>query len=229
MAPDLPHVIMLSQAARYGHTLPGLFLVSVPFGLAVYFLYELVLRRPMLAISPDPVRLRVPAGSSPVFQPNSRLLWIVLSVLIGATTHILWDSFTHSSGFLVPNWALLRESTPFWPYRPIYKFLQIFFSLLGLAVLAYSYWSWIRKTQICRSGVVPAISLRVRMWLLTVGVLLVCGFGLLFASRVAPASFWTLLAKFLYGAMAAGFFAILFFALWWHTRRQEFSPAEINK
>ncbi len=107
IAPDLPHVVWLTELSRYGHTLPGLFLVSLPVGLAALLVFELLLKRPLLALSPDAVRLRIPADNSFPLHQSSHLAWIVGCLLIGIFTHVVWDSLTQYEGVLVATWPVL--------------------------------------------------------------------------------------------------------------------------
>ncbi len=129
IAPDLPHVMWLTELSRYGHTLRGVFLVSLPVSLAALMLFEFLLKRPLLALSPDPIRLRIPDDNSFPPCPPSHVGWILTALLIGIFTHVVWDGLSRSDGILVANWTVPRESTPFWPYRPIFRFLQPFSAL----------------------------------------------------------------------------------------------------
>jgi Domain of unknown function (DUF4184) len=222
IAPDLPHVLFLNEVSRYGHTLPGLFLVSLPAGLAALVIFELLLKRPLLALSPDAVRLRIAADNFALRRP-SQITWILTSLVLGLFTHAVWDSFTHSGGLLVATWPVLRESTPFWPYRPIFKFLQPLFSIMGLAAIAFAHHSWIRGTPLFQVAVPPVASRVGRYAFLITGTLTAGAFGLIyshFSFRVIPVGFGTLVEHFLFGSMAAGFLLILLFSLWWHLRAQ---------
>jgi hypothetical protein len=229
IAPDLPHVVLLTEISRYGHTLPGLFLVSFPVGLAALFLFELLLKRPLLALSPDAVRLRIPADNSFALHPPSHVAWIFAALVIGLFTHVVWDSFTHSDGVLVANWPVLRQSTPFWPYRPIFRFLQPFFSVVGLVAIAFAYRSWVRNTPKCQVAVPPFASRCARVAFLVTGTLTAGVFGLLysyFSFRINPVGFGTFVDNFLFGSMAAGFLAILLFSIQWHLRAQRLLPTK---
>lgn len=69
--------------------------------------------------------------------------WICsLAIVIGALTHLAWDSFTHGSGWCVRHLPLLNRNfidTP-WGHIPLFKVLQHGSTLLGsawLGVLAF--------------------------------------------------------------------------------------------
>jgi hypothetical protein len=224
IAPDLPHVLFSPGLARYAHSQMGLVTVSLPLGLATFLVVQFLVRRPLLALAPDRVRLRLPADNAISLRSGVKLLWILISISVGIISHILWDSFTHSNGLLVLNWALLREATPFWPHRPIYKFLQPFFSILGLAALWVSIWSWIRRTPPSDSQVVPPIGSETTRFRVIVygtsGVITTACCYSFFYLHTHPGGFWMILAIFLFACMPPTILLILSFSAWWYFRKQ---------
>jgi hypothetical protein len=77
---------------------------------------------------------------------------MLVSLFLGALTHIAWDAFTHANGWIVTHLPALQEHVMlssrfdkiFWP---IYRVLQHFSTLLGTLVLIISYVSWLRRVQ----------------------------------------------------------------------------------
>jgi hypothetical protein len=73
------------------------------------------------------------------FWPFSRLGMICIGILIGAFTHLLWDSFTHNYGWMVQHVDALSATI----YQgngisvPLYKLLQHGGTIFGVSVLAY--------------------------------------------------------------------------------------------
>jgi hypothetical protein len=65
---------------------------------------------------------------------------ILLSLLVGALTHVVWDSFTHAYGWMVEQFDVLR--TPM-AGAPLYTILQNLGSLLGVALLIYWFIRWL--------------------------------------------------------------------------------------
>ena len=119
MAPDVPYFLAAARIpvsaqswyepflnATVSHTLPGL-TVSGPLALALLALYWLV-RRPAAALLP--ARL-APASTADRGGGNGlrRAGWVLLSVLIGILTHVVWDSFTHFDGYMVTHLGVLRS------------------------------------------------------------------------------------------------------------------------
>jgi hypothetical protein len=67
---------------------------------------------------------------------RQRWFTVIYSILLGALTHILWDSLTHSTGYFVERWLWLQGSvTIIGTEIPIIKLLQHTSSLLGLFLM----------------------------------------------------------------------------------------------
>jgi hypothetical protein len=81
----------------------------------------------------------------------------LLSVLLGAWTHILWDAFTHANGWFVLHWnwltaPVLRVASH---DVPMYHLLQHLCSVGGLLVLTLAYRAWLVREALPRSAPLP--------------------------------------------------------------------------
>jgi hypothetical protein len=64
---------------------------------------------------------------------------VTISILIGAASHIFWDSFTHDHGYFVQTIPALQNSVDFLGRQiPILKILQHSSTLLGGLVIAFA-------------------------------------------------------------------------------------------
>ena len=64
--------------------------------------FNLVLKRPLIALAPPALAGRLETPRRPFRIPSvSVLLWTVVSAVVGAITHVVWDSFTHGDGYFV--------------------------------------------------------------------------------------------------------------------------------
>jgi hypothetical protein len=135
IAPDLAYFLPLGVGGSYTHTLEGVLLFCLPAGVAAWAIFRLLLGSFLLALLPRFVCGRLP------HQPpewSARLLAAVaVSVLVGSATHVVWDSFTHSTGFVVRLMPVM--STPmhlFEWYQPrLFTALQHVSTLGGLTIL----------------------------------------------------------------------------------------------
>jgi hypothetical protein len=108
MSPDFVYYVGRFDLATFTHTPVGVFVVCLPAGLLVLAL-ALWLRDPIAQILPQPHRDALLATRSALPYLTLRSLGLAAaSLLLGATTHVLWDSFTHEGRFFVNHIESLR-------------------------------------------------------------------------------------------------------------------------
>lgn len=152
IAPDLEYFLRLAPGQPYGHTLPGLFLITLPLALVTLWLFHAFVKSAFIALLPEGLERRLAVFNGKFqFGGAARLGLIVASVLIGALTHLAWDSFTHGNTWLVRDWPALRHPVHvrFPGAVPLYKLLQHGSTLLGLTVLAVWIAAWYRSAKPC--------------------------------------------------------------------------------
>ena len=155
IAPDLHYFIGVDQHFHATHTVAGAFYICLPSALAVLWLFQRVLKLPLISLAPSSLQPRLVRFAEPFrFGPAKRFGLILLSLLLGIFSHLLWDSFTHGRGYMTQHIALL-QTVPFAQYgiyRPLYNLLQHLSSLLGLGILVTAYYRWSEQAP---SGPVP--------------------------------------------------------------------------
>ena len=145
LSPDFLYFISFSTSNSFGHTLPGLVLFDLPLSLAVLWIFHKVLKEPLLHLLPDSHRQRLrPVAQGFYFGPPQRWLFLALAILLGAFTHIVWDSFTHENRWIVQNIPLLKATILQTVYGnlKVYKVLQHGSTLVGTGLLLYWYTKW---------------------------------------------------------------------------------------
>ncbi|MBB6171985.1 hypothetical protein HNR23_002045 [Nocardiopsis mwathae] len=102
MSPDFGKFVPVAVPAvldGLGYQISDLLLGSL-LGMAVFVVFQALLKRPLVALAPGWARRRL-AGPARGFRWDGRTLgWAALSVFLGAVTHILLDGITH--GDVVP-------------------------------------------------------------------------------------------------------------------------------
>lgn len=128
MSPDFPYFLALTPTHAPGHSLLGVFLYCLIPSMVVLYGWYRWIEVPTLEfwkLSQQRSRNRFP--SNPL---------LILGVLIGALSHVLWDATSHSYGSFVVD-------SVFWNSEilslPAYKWNQYGSGLIGLAVLALWY------------------------------------------------------------------------------------------
>lgn len=106
MAPDGP--LFLGWARGYDLSHSGLGVVTIDLLATVSLLaaWSLVLRDALVDLAPSAIRSR--------FAPRHRLTareWVLapLAAMIGSTTHVVWDAFTHVDRWGPDHFAWLRD------------------------------------------------------------------------------------------------------------------------
>ncbi|HXW74271.1 MAG TPA: DUF4184 family protein [Steroidobacteraceae bacterium] len=125
---------------HHAHSFEGSYTSCILLGYALLAAL-FVLRRPLTALLSARARWLCLNALAPFGR--SRLEWVlaVLAIVLGAWTHLLWDSFTHSEGWMVHHFAALNATVTIGSYRgPVYHVLQYVSSAIGLAVVAAWYW-----------------------------------------------------------------------------------------
>ena len=225
MAPDFEYLFRLSPSSTISHTLPGLFTFCLPIGIVVLWLWHRFFKGALVQLLPGPhyQALAHLCGRFP-FGPASRLLLIGGCVLLGAATHLLWDSFTHSFGWAVGELALL--STPLLETSHgtlrLYKVLQHGSTLVSSALLLALYVRWLSGAAGRQDGAGPSLSGPFR-WTVVAAILLAAGtagLAVAWASLPAPRDLDTVRAfiirAMLFGGATFGV-GLVAFAAWWHS------------
>ena len=100
MVPDIPWFFTGGRGAAFLHSWPGLVTADPVLGLALLTLWRGALFAPVRDLLPPVVGLRLP---TPEPLRSTRWGWALLGVVLGATTHLVWDDFTHEG-----RWAVAR-------------------------------------------------------------------------------------------------------------------------
>lgn len=131
MVPDLLYFVPIRSDRNVSHSLTGVVTLDLALGLLFVALWRSVAAPVVRDLSPRRIRATVP-----VPPPSSvrEALLAVPSVVLGALTHVVWDSFTHANGWVVQRVPFLTEELGL----PVFKLAQYGSGLFGCAVvLAY--------------------------------------------------------------------------------------------
>lgn len=146
VSPDFGYYVGRFDIATTGHTLLGLLVVCLPTGLALLVLIR-ILHRPVANLLPQPHRQailslpRMPQFSSPI-----TVLRVSASIITGAVTHNVWDSFTHRAGYVVSRCPPLQMPAFTLGTRTlrVFEVLQHSSTIIGLIIVVVAYVGWLR-------------------------------------------------------------------------------------
>jgi hypothetical protein len=140
MSPDFSYFLPGDLAVLPTHTFPGLFWFCLPAGLLVWTMYVHLLETPTLSLLPEAWRMRI--EPSPRGVTFATLAFACAAIVVGASTHIIWDSFTHRWTPVVQAIPALRVSLLEIGHQRlyVYKLLQHLSTVAGMAILMISAW-----------------------------------------------------------------------------------------
>jgi hypothetical protein len=141
MVPDIALFFPLVDYAQT-HSPLGVFSTCLPFGLALFLLFDTVMRGPLVALLPTWFQTRInplpQLPTTPRLSPH--LIFyagLVASIVIGAFTHQIWDTFTHKGRWgtnVIPSLNSIFEIAGY--NLPAYKLFQYCSTFIGLPLLA---------------------------------------------------------------------------------------------
>ncbi len=138
MTPDFEYFIRMKDFSRYGHTIPGMFWFDLPLGLALLFIFHNVVRDTLIRYLPFSFNVRFSFAENfnwnKYFQKNA--IVVMVSLLVGIATHLLWDSFTHHDDYFARTIPFLDKKTSIFNHSVyVAAVLQFASSIVGGTIL----------------------------------------------------------------------------------------------
>jgi len=144
MVPDFGFLMPWRPARIETHSAIGLLEFCLPVGLATFWIFQQLMKAPIVAILPDAPYARWRGFAEPA-SIGSLKQWAfaALGILAGAVTHLVWDGFTHEGARGVRMIPALDDPVDIAGHRLMgARLLQDGSSLIGLviviAIVAYA-------------------------------------------------------------------------------------------
>ena len=143
ITPDFEKFLRLGAHNSYSHSWASLVYFSFPMALGLAFVFHGVVRNPLIAHLPRPLFQRLARFRHfdwPRYCRQHRVR-VGLSVLLGASTHLVWDSFTHRESELVALWPFLRVHCHVGGlYAPVFVVINLLSSVVGVWLVLAALW-----------------------------------------------------------------------------------------
>jgi len=174
------------------HSTIGLITFCLPVGLASYWVFEYLVKTPVMEVLPEGAYARWRPFSSPAnFSSTRQWLAAACGVLAGAITHLVWDGFTHEGARGVRMIPWLEDPVVEIGSHHLggIRLLQDGSSLIGLVVVLGFVWFGLRRGREKRVVGRPLGLAERRFWVLTylVATATLSAAWLLWAHTVEPA------------------------------------------
>src|SRR4051794_24591045 len=148
MAPDLPYYLPFYQAYPT-HTALAVGTSDLVLGALAWLVWHGVLAAPALATAPAALRGRLAGRAVPGLAARLGSVrqgaWLVVALVLGAATHVVWDEFTHPRRWGAEHLSVLAAT---WGPVPGYRWLQYVSSVVGGLVLLVWFARWWRRTPV---------------------------------------------------------------------------------
>ena len=139
LTPDFEYFIRMRIQSDYSHTIGGLFWFDMPLGIIITFIFHDIVRDSLFDNLPIFLKSRFAPCKQFNWNQYFKTHWgiVLFSILIGAFSHIFWDSFTHEQGYFVKTIPILSQTIELFGRQiPILKIIQHTSTLLGGLVIA---------------------------------------------------------------------------------------------
>jgi hypothetical protein len=144
VAPDLPYFVpmRLNRLLMFDtHTFMGVFWLDLPIGMAV-LLFGFAFRRSLTELLSPRARALCLQSVQHFRDQPLHWVWAPFAIIVGAWTHLLWDSVTHDNGWVVKRVSALSAPITFgWYTGTMCHVMQYVSSIAGLLIL----WIWFRR------------------------------------------------------------------------------------
>lgn len=141
LTPDFEYFLRMRIKSNYSHTIDGLFWFDLPLGLLLAFIFHNIVRNSLYNNLPTFLKSRFLTFKQFNWNLQFKKNWFVvsISILIGAASHIFWDSFTHDNGYFIQKIPELQNSVVFFDKQiPVLKILQHASTLIGALIITFT-------------------------------------------------------------------------------------------
>lgn len=156
LTPDFEYFIRFQIKSIYSHTILGVFLFCVPVGLALTFIFHTIIKRQLICNLPfflqRKMKVLYDLNWNTYFKENT--VTVLISLVIGAFTHLFWDAFTHHNGYFATKMDILYHVISLAGHDIyLYKILQHVSTLIGMLVIFITF--FIQPNQSLKKESIP--------------------------------------------------------------------------
>ncbi|AKH33238.1 hypothetical protein XF24_00915 [candidate division SR1 bacterium Aalborg_AAW-1] len=140
LTPDFEYFLRMKIQSTYSHTIHGILRFDLPLGLLIAFLFHNIIRNDLYKNLPTFLKSRFGDFRSFSWNKYFKENWciVILSMIIGIVSHILWDNFTHQDAYLVQTIPFLTKIINIYNLEiPIFKILQHLSTIVGGSIIVY--------------------------------------------------------------------------------------------
>ncbi|MDN3579743.1 DUF4184 family protein [Mucilaginibacter flavus] len=215
MVPDFEYFLRLRVESIYSHTWLGLIWFDIPLGLLLAFLYQAFIKNNLIENLPAVLNRRFSTFRG-TYKDGTLFQYFtvaVISISIGAVSHLVWDSFTHPHGYFVTVIPALSYVVSFGGHQLyVFKIIQHSSTIIG-AIIIIAFIASLPQGQLKRQRNIMWFWMQVAfVSVVVVSIRLIAGLS------------WHRYGDILVTAIAGGLLGLLFASLtvYWKTGNKPF-------
>jgi hypothetical protein len=140
LSPDFEYFFKMSVNGMHSHTKAGLFYFDLPVTIILSLLFHQLVKGNLITNLPAFLQKRFQDTLRFNFLNYLKSNWgiFLLSALLGAASHIFWDSFTHNNRFFVRQFSEIYQNSSVsfnGANYPLFYVLQQISTVVGLIVV----------------------------------------------------------------------------------------------
>jgi hypothetical protein len=166
MAPDVEYFVRGGSLGVISHTARGLVAWNLPVTLILGALLHAIVKWPLLLVAPAAISSRAVALVGGPWRERWGLAAVAscaISAVLGAASHIAWDSFTHADKWGTEHVRALtaRVTVPLYGTTAVHRVLQYVSTVVGLIVLTVVVVRALRRAPARAIPALPRIRARI--------------------------------------------------------------------
>lgn len=178
MTPDFEYFLRMKIKSNYSHSIAGLFWFDLPLGLLLAFIFHSIVRNKLFDNLPVFLQSRFSTFRQFDYLKYFKKNWLVviISILIGAFSHLLWDGFTHAHGYFVEKIPALTGKINFLGIQiSIFEILQHTSSIIGIFVVVFAIYKLPKNIKVTTAINVKYWIIAARITLTIIAIRFLCG------------------------------------------------------
>ena len=143
IAPDFEYFIRMTDKKVFTHTWSGLLWFDTPLAILLTFLFHNLVRNQLILNAPINFQRRFKRYEYFNWTLYFKKRWfpIIICVIIGIISHLLWDGFTHETGLFVKYFPFLTASISLTSFQiEVHTLFQVLSSIIGGLIIFYALW-----------------------------------------------------------------------------------------
>ena len=187
LAPDFEYFLRMKIQSNYSHSMLGIIWFDLPLGLLISYIFHNIIRNCLFDNLPWILKSRIWIFTK--FDWNKHFInsWLIIitSILIGAISHLFWDSFTHIDGFFVKTIPDLTNSIKvFGKPIMIFKILQHSSTVVGGFLISFIFFKLPIDNNVISKMNFKYWSIMTALTLLVIFIRLISGFDYKFIGNL---------------------------------------------